>query len=217
MDTDYEDDESDIKDFRFDTFEPYIMDHSRDIDGHLFNNYIIDSVNATAYKSTLSWSHPSYGTVYRYNGLGEPVEEEKKKEPTLKVYNKRREMSLDQEYVVVCNEEEDLVENSILRNLSIMKTRFMMECLPKRIENIECIMTQSVKNNIVRAWKRLTMYGKKAPFVASFDEYGRKITDEIRIETMKGMTIKIIGPEEHGEFYLEFRGIVHDEDPELPF
>ena len=43
-----------------------------------------------------------------------------------------------------------------------------------------------------------------------FDEYGNRLSDQINIETLEGMTIQIVDPEHYGEFYLEFQGIVTD-------
>ena len=72
-----------------------------------------------------------------------------------------------------------------------------------------------VKQNIIIAYKKLHMYGKKLPFIARFDEYGKRLSDEVKIETLKGMNIQIVDSEDYGDFYLEFKGIVANLD--LPF
>lgn len=113
-------------------------------------------------------------------------------------------------YAVTCKQKDDLVQERILKCLSIMKSKLMMQCAPVAIHNIECKMTPSVKDNIINAYRKISMYGKKTPFVARFDEYGRRLSDDIRIDTLQGMTIKIVDPEIYGEYFLEFEGIVRD-------
>lgn len=112
------------------------------------------------------------------------------------------------EYKVSYSDAKGLEQNHILKCLSIMKSELMLKCSSISVKNIECKMTPMVKKNIINAYKKLEMYGKKLPFVASFDEYGRRLSDEIRIDTMKGMDIKIVEPELYGEFYIEFKGII---------
>ena len=104
----------------------------------------------------------------------------------------------------------DLEQGRILKCISIMKSKLMMKCMPVHVKNIECRMTPSTKENIINAYRKLEMYGKKLPFIASYDEYGRQLSDEIRIDTMKGMEIKIVDPEVYGNLYLELRGIIQD-------
>lgn len=123
-----------------------------------------------------------------------------KKEPE---YNGRR-------YRVTCNNSRDLLQDRILKNLSIMKSKLMMECAPVHVRRIECKMTPAVKKNIIQAFKKLNMYGKKTPFIARFDEYGRRLEDDVKIETLEGMTINIVDPNDYGELYLEFTGVVED-------
>lgn len=112
-------------------------------------------------------------------------------------------------YTITCSDKKDLSQENILKNLSTIKARLMMAfaqaCVP--IERIECKMTPAIKHNIITAYKRLEMYGKKRPFVACFDEYGRRLPDDTRIDTLKGMTIKIVDPMDYGDNYLEFKGI----------
>lgn len=132
-------------------------------------------------------------------------------EPKMSVHEERDHRSLGRRYAVACSHEPDLSQDRILKSLSAMKAKLMMQCAPIKVENIECRMTPAVKNNIIMAYKRLEMYGKKTPFVARFDEYGRRLTDEVKIEVMKGMTIKILDPVDYGPYHIEFEGIVYDE------
>ena len=55
------------------------------------------------------------------------------------------------------------------------------------------------------------MYGKKTPFVACFDEYGRRLPDEIKIDTLRGMDIKIVDPGTYGNNYLVFEAVCLEE------
>lgn len=131
-------------------------------------------------------------------------------EPKMSMREERDHRSLGRRYAVACSHEPDLTQDRILKSLSSMKAKLMMKCAPVKVENIECRMTPVVKNNIIMAYKRLEMYGKKTPFVARFDEYGRRLSDEVKIDVMKGMTIKILDPEEYGPYHIEFEGIVYD-------
>lgn len=115
-----------------------------------------------------------------------------------------------QRYRVVCHDEKDLAPDRILKNISIMKSKLMMECAPVHLKNIECEMTPVVKDNLIKAWRKLNMFGKKMPFVARFDEYGNRLEDEIRIETLEGMKIKIISPDDYCPYYLSFQGVITD-------
>lgn len=105
-------------------------------------------------------------------------------------------------YTVMCCNHDDLSQAKILKCISVIKAKLMFECMPYSVENIKCKMSPTVKNNIILAYRRLSMYGKKTPFVARFDEYGRRLDDEIKIDTMRGMDIEIVDPEIFGEDYL---------------
>lgn len=128
----------------------------------------------------------------------------------MKYESKNYQSFYGREYTVACSYEPDLAQDRILKSLSMMKGKLMMQCAPVHLKNIECKMTPAVKHNIITAYKRLERYGKKTPFVARFDEYGRRLPDEIKIETMQGMEIKIVDPLEYGTHFLEFKGVVHD-------
>lgn len=93
-------------------------------------------------------------------------------------------------YMVSCNEEKDLTAERILKSLSIMKGKLEIDCAAIRVNKIECYMTPAVKTNIIKAGKRLAMYGKPRPFVARFDEYGNQLPDEISIDASERNDIK---------------------------
>lgn len=139
------------------------------------------------------------------------IEMIKEEEPEVKIYSERIPETLTDQCRVVCTKEQDLDKDRILLNLSKIKSQLMMKCAPMRVQSIECKMTPAVKENIIHAYRKIEMYGKKTPFVARFDEYGRRLPDEIKINTLKGMTIKIVDPKDYGDFYLEFTGIIPDE------
>ena len=144
-------------------------------------------------------------------------EEEK---PLMKTYSERDHISNGRKYAVACSHPLDLEQDRILKSISAMKGKLMMQCAPVKLVNVECRMTPAVKHNIIMAYKKLEMYGKKTPFVARFDEFGRRLSDEVKLDTMKGMTIKIVDPVEYGTHYLEFQGVVRDlfySDKDIPF
>ena len=137
----------------------------------------------------------------------------------------RKESHNSGEHIVACCNEKDLAPENILKTLSAVKGKLMMDIAPIHIGKIECCMTPQVRKNIVTASKRLKMYGKKRPIIARFDEYGNRLPDEIDIGTSRGITLKIIEPEKYGPYYLELKGLefsdedfIYPVDPEdLPF
>ena len=140
--------------------------------------------------------------------------------PEMKVEENREFGTSNYRYAVACHNYEDLLEKNILKCISIMKAKLMMECMPYHVKNIQCRMSPMVKNNIIMAYRKLSMYGKKTPFVARFDEYGRRLEDEIKIDTMRGMDIKIVDPDIYGQNYLVFETYINKaplSDDELPF
>ena len=128
--------------------------------------------------------------------------------PIMNVY--KEDQCNSRRYRVTCDDSCNLLSDRILKNLSVMKSRLMMECAPVRIKRVECKMTPRVKQNIIQAYRKLNMFGKKTPFVARFDEYGRRLEDDVKIETLEGMTISIVDPKYYGELYLEFTGVIED-------
>ena len=137
----------------------------------------------------------------------------------------RKESHNSGEHIVACCNEKDLAPENILKTLSAVKGKLMMDIAPIHIGKIECCMTPQVRKNIVTASKRLKMYGKKRPIIARFDEYGNRLPDEIDIGTSRGITLKIIEPEKYGPYYLELKGLefsdkdfIYPVDPEdVPF
>lgn len=109
------------------------------------------------------------------------------------------------EHIVVCEDRSDLSTEKILKTLSAVKGKLMLDVAPIHIKTIECNMTPEVRKNIVTASKRLRMYGKKRPIIARFDEYGNRLPDEIELDSFQGVTLKIIDPDEYGDYYLEMR------------
>ena len=111
------------------------------------------------------------------------------------------------EHIVACFNEKDLSTENVLKTLSAIKGKLMIDVAPIHLKKIECSITPQVRKNIVAASKRLKMYGKKRPIIARFDEYGNRLPDEIDIGTSGGITLKIIDPKEHGDFYIELKGV----------
>ena len=130
--------------------------------------------------------------------------------PKMNMYKEEVPQHMGKRFAVNCNNPRDFELDRILKNLSIMKSKLMLECMPVHLRNIECKMTPQVKDNLVKAYKKCNMYGKSLPFVARYDDYGNRLSDHVNIETLEGMTIQIVDPERYGEFYLEFQGIVTD-------
>ena len=111
------------------------------------------------------------------------------------------------EHIVVCEDRSDLSTERILKTLSAVKGKLMLDVAPIHIKTIECNMTPEVRKNIVTASKRLKMYGKKRPIIARFDDYGNRLPDEIKLDSFQGITLRIIDPEDYGDYYLEMRAI----------
>lgn len=140
---------------------------------------------------------------------GVPIAEISKEDiPEMKVEESRIDMTGNYRYAVACHNHSDLSPERVLKSLSIMKSKLMMECMPVRVEKIECKMSPMVKANMINAYRRVNMYGKKTPFVAHFDDYGRRLPDEIKIDTMKGVDLEIVDPEIYGENCLIFEAIL---------
>lgn len=152
-------------------------------------------------------------SYYRWGDYGlntEPYREEDK--PSMSWYEETQttEKYKDRHLFVQCTYPPDLDEHRILKSIAIMKSEMQMKCVPVKIDRFECRMTPAVKHNIISACRRLERYGKKTPFIARFDEYGRRLDDEVKIDTLRGMIIKIVDPIEYGTHYIQFEGIVRD-------
>ncbi len=131
--------------------------------------------------------------------------------PEMKIEEYRDDKSFVRRYAVACHNYTDLSQERILKSISVMKSKLMMQCLPYRVDRIECKMSPMVKTNMINAYRRVNMYGKKTPFVACFDEYGRRLPDEIKIDTIRGMDVKIVDPATYGNNYLVFEAIVPEQ------
>ena len=127
----------------------------------------------------------------------------KEEETKVNVISKKSEK--DNEYIVFCKDILDLSTERILTTLSATKGRLMFDIAPIHVKEVECKMTPSVKKNIIEASKKLKMYGKKTPIIPSFDEYGNRLPDQLEIGDDRGITVKIVDPEEYGECYLELK------------
>lgn len=145
--------------------------------------------------------------------------------PKMNIEEYKDEKSLKRRYAVSCHDHIDLSQERILKSISVMKSKLMMQCLPYKVDRIECKMSPMVKTNMINAYRRVNMYGKKTPFVACFDEYGRRLPDEVKIDTIRGMDIKIVDPATYGNDYLvleatcleeKWKKIIHG-DLDLPF
>ena len=123
-------------------------------------------------------------------------------------------------YTIKCHDASDLSEQFILKTLAIMKSdltaMYNNSIDIGTMESIECIMTPTIKNAIINAYRKSNMFGKKIPFIACFDEYGERLPDKITIEGVEGITVKIVDPKKYGDNYLSLEIIV-SKDFELPF
>lgn len=142
-------------------------------------------------------------TFRDYNELKKYFESEEERSVNIV----RKESHKSGEHIVACCDEKDLSIENILKTLSAIKGKLMIDVAPIHIKTIECSITPQVRQNIVTASKKLKMYGKKRPIIARFDEYGNRLPDEIDLGTSQGITLKIIDPEKYGIFYFELKGI----------
>jgi hypothetical protein len=106
-------------------------------------------------------------------------------------------------HIMCCEDERDLAEEWVLKTLSAIKGKMMLDVAPVHIQKLECRMTPLVRKNIINASKKLKMYGKDMPIIARFDEYGNELPSEIRLCGESGITLVILDPEVNGKLYLE--------------
>lgn len=132
-------------------------------------------------------------------------------DPTIKLMKSIKEPFTMNEVYRVCCDKKDLTPDKILQTISIMKARLYMETFEKTLKHIECKMTPDVKDNIIMAYRRTNMYGKKTPFVACFDEWGAPLPEKITLDTLEGMKIEIVKTDVYGSLYLTFDGILEVE------
>lgn len=142
-------------------------------------------------------------TFRDYNELKKYFESEEERSVNIV----RKESHNSGEHIVACYDEKDLSIENILKTLSAIKGKLMIDVAPIHIKTIECSITPQVRQNIVTASKKLKMYGKKRPIIARFDEYGNRLPNEIDLGTSQGITLKIVDPEKYGIFYFELKGI----------
>ena len=151
----------------------------------------------TASTAASNWSTRDYDRIRKYF--------EKEEEYSVNIV--RKESYNSGEHIVACHDEKDLSIENVLKTLSAIKGKLMLDIAPIHIKAIECSITPQVRQNIITASKKLKMYGKKRPIIARFDEYGNRLPDEIDLGTPQGITLKIVDPEKYGRFYFELKGI----------
>lgn len=130
-----------------------------------------------------------------------------RREEELKVKIDKIQSSREGEHIMTCQNKDDLKQENILVTISAVKGKLMFEIAPIHVKEIICSMTPQVRANLVAAGKRLRMYGKKAPIIPSFDEYGNRLPDQIEIGDSKGITVNIVDPKEYGELYFELKAM----------
>ena len=166
----------------------------------LSDSHIIDT---RTYETTLA---PKYGKTFATENsildLKKYVEE--KEVGDVKVFNKP---AGKYECIVACTDVDDLSGERVLKTLSAVKGKLMLDIAPIHIQKLECSMTPLVKKNIIQASKKLKMYGKKRPIIACFDEFGNRLPDKIELDTSQGVSLIIVDPKEYGDFYLELKAI----------
>lgn len=111
------------------------------------------------------------------------------------------------EHIFACQNKEDLSIDNILTTLSAVKCRLMFDVAPIHVKEIICSVTPKVRDNILKASKKLKMYGKRMPIVACFDEYGKRLDDKIEIGAVSGITLKVVDPDVYREYYYELKAI----------
>ena len=158
---------------------------------------------AAAYTHYAGTATASSMTFRDYNELKKYFESEEERSVNIV----RKESHNFGEHIVACCDEKDLSIENVLKTLSAIKGKLMIDVVPIHIKTIECSITPQVRQNIITASKKLKMYGKKRPIIARFDEYGNRLPDEIDLGTSQGITLKIVDPEKYGRFYFELRGI----------
>ena len=170
------------------------------------------------FTSTLSSGHQASEIQESLHDMYPHVMINEEDVPKMKISEDRVPSTLGHKYSVTCDDMHDLSQDRILKSISIMKSKLMLECAPVHVDRIECKLTPAVKKNLISAYRKLSMYGKKTPFVASFDEYGRRLEDCVKIDTMYGMHIQIVDPKIYGPTFIAFEGFIPDNIYEdLPF
>lgn len=164
---------------------------------------------STTYTSTITPGTSGYYNPYRYSYEGAITAEWELslEEPDIRLEEYRVEKTNALARRSVCDKDKDLNPDRIFKTISIMKSKLMVACAPYHVDHIKCKMTPTVKNNLIKAYRKLNMFGKKTPFVARFDEYGRRLPDDVQIDTLRGMDIELVNPADYGEFYISFEAV----------
>lgn len=176
-----------------------------------FGSTITYGPYTSAFGSSRQWGATTLasdliGSVYSEDYLTKQLEKEKK-EIIGDVDIIDIKSSKKGEHIVACQNESDLSVDRILKTLSALKGKLMLNVAPVHIQKLECRMTPTIRKNIVMASKKLKMYGKKRPIIARFDEYGNRLPDEIELEIASGVTLVIVDPREYRDCYLELKAI----------
>lgn len=171
---------------------------------YISSPYTISTTGTNRSWSTTIDSNTLHGYDWgSYSDLVKKIYREE--ETTVKVFSKPS--PIKGEHIVACEDKTDLSTENILKTLSVVKGKLMTDVSFIHIKEIICTTTPTVRKNIITAGKRLKMYGKKMPVLARFDEYGNRLPDTIDIGDSSGLTLKIVEPEDYGEFYLELKAI----------
>lgn len=169
---------------------------------------VIDSESKTVTISPAMLRSNTWSTgVYDWEKEYQRQREEHLKEEIGNVKIDEIKSSNPSEHIFACQNKEDLSIDNILTTLSAVKGRLMFDIAPVHVKEIICSVTPKVRDNILKASKKLKMYGKEMPIVACFDEYGKRLDDKIEIGAVSGITLKVIDPEEYGELYYELKAI----------
>ena len=122
-------------------------------------------------------------------------------------------------YKISCVHSFLLTTQCVLKTLEKMRGILIAKSGPNLFVKYECDMSLTVKENIIRASKKSAMYGKKRPFIAKFDDFGRPLDDEARLKNLEGAVIRVLDFTEETDdknyCYLELRGKIPKE--EMPF
>lgn len=173
---------------------------------YMYNGYgeVVPIISETAAYTHYAGTATASSMTFRdYNELKKYFESEEGRSVNIV----RKESYNSGEHIVACYDEKDLSIENVLKTLSAIKGKLMIDAVPIHINTIECSITPQVRQNIVTASKKLKMYGKKKPIIARFDEYGNRLPNEIDLGTSQGITLKIVDPEKYGKFYIELKGI----------
>lgn len=114
--------------------------------------------------------------------------------------------TMQDRYELICTDKESLSQTNVLRTLMRLKSEFVYNCAPYKMKDVKCKMSPIVKENLIKAYRKLHMYGKKLPIIVSFDEYGRRLPDQLQDDLAKGITVKIVDSEQKNNYFLAFDG-----------